>query len=389
MSYMARAKEIESEIIAHRRCIHENPEVGMDTQDTVAYIKEQLTQMGYHPKQVGKGGVSATVGSGGKTILLRGDIDALPMGEDSGLPFASKKKEMAHTCGHDMHAAMLLGAAKLLKERESQLKGTVKLMFQPGEEIFAGAQDMIDHGIMEAPKVERALALHVLSGLPTGKVFVKEGPLLASCNGFKITITGKGCHGAMPQNGVDPINIGVHIHLALQGLVSREIDFSNGALLTIGEFTAGSASNIIPNTAFMQGTLRTFNEAQREFLVDRLKTIVTQTAELFRGSAEIEIFSDVPVTSNNVDFTRTIRGYLEKSAGSDYDVVDGMSATASEDFSRIANLVPAAMLFLGASDLTSGEEIFPMHHPKVVFDEAVLAKGASIYAEVAERWLEE
>jgi len=386
MSYTARAKEIEKEIIAHRRYIHENPEIGLETSGTVAYIKEQLTQMGYVPKEVGKGGLSATVGTGGKTILLRGDIDALPMGEDSGLDFASKK-EMAHTCGHDMHAAMLLGAAKLLKERESELKGTVKLMFQPGEEIFAGAQEMIDHGIMESPTVESALALHVLSGLPTGKVFVKEGPLLASCNGFKITITGKGCHGAMPQNGVDPINIGVHIHLALQALVSREIDFSNGALLTIGEFTAGSASNIIPNTAFMQGTLRTFNEEQREFLMERFKTIVTQTAELFRGSVEIEIFSDVPVTSNNVDFTRTVRGYLEEAAGEDYEVVDGMSATASEDFSRIANLVPATMLFLGASDLTSGEEIFPMHHPKVIFDENVLTKGAAIYAEAAERWL--
>lgn len=389
MHYTMRAKEIEQEIITHRRYIHENPEIGLETSGTVAYLKEQLIQMGYEPKEVGKGGLSATVGNGGKTILLRGDMDALPMSEDSGLDFASKKEDMAHTCGHDMHAAMLLGAAKLLKERENELNGTVKLMFQPGEEVFAGAQEMIDHGIMESPTVERAFALHVLSGLQTGKVFVKEGPLLASCNGFKITITGKGCHGAMPQNGVDPINIGVHIHLALQGLVSREIDFSNGALLTIGEFTAGSASNIIPNTAFMQGTLRTFNEDQRDFLVERLKTIVKQTAETFRGTAEIEIFSDVPVTTNNPEFTRTIRGYLEDAADDHYEVVDGMSATASEDFSRIANLVPAAMLFLGASDLTSDAEIFPMHHPKVIFDENVLVKGAAIYAEVAERWLKE
>jgi len=389
MSYMKRAKELEKEIIAHRRHIHANPEIGLDLPNTVAYVKEQLVQMGYEPKDVCEGGLSATVGVGEKTILLRADMDALPIQEETGLPFASKKEEMAHTCGHDLHTAMLLGAAKLLKENEDCLNGTVKLMFQPGEEIFIGAEEMLKGGIMEDPKVDCALAMHVFTEHQVSKVFIKEGPVMASCNGFKITITGKGCHGAMPQKGIDPINIGVHIHLALQELIAREVGFRDVAILTIGEFKAGSACNIIPNTAIMQGTLRTFDEDIRVYLVERLKTIVEKTAEAFRGTAEVEMFSDNPATVNHPEFTGTVRRYLEDIAGDDIEVVEGFSTTGSEDFSYIANLVPAVMLFLGASDLDSGEEVFSLHHPRVMFDERVLSKGAAIYAEIADRWLKE
>lgn len=387
MSYLQRAKEMEQELIGYRRQLHQHPEVGLELPRTVAFVMEQLQGMGYQPEEVG-GGVTATVGNGGKCILLRGDMDALPMEECSGLSFASGV-EAAHTCGHDMHTTMLLGAAKMLKENEQQLNGTVKFMFQPAEEIFAGAKAMMEGGILENPKPDCAMSSHVFSGHHYDRVFIKEGALLSSCTGFKITITGKGCHGAQPQNGIDPINIGVHIHLALQELIAREVDFNNSALLTFGQFVSGTANNIIPQTAVMQGTLRTFNEEIRSYLAERMKTIVHLTAEKFRGSAEIEILSDLPVLVNDPEMTETVTGYLKDMAGDSIKVEPGFMATASEDFSYIAKAVPAVTIFFGASDMDDSEEKYPMHHPKVLFDERVLYRGAAMYAEVADRWLKE
>ncbi|MFV0363671.1 MAG: M20 family metallopeptidase [Suipraeoptans sp.] len=385
MNYLQRARELKTELVNNRRQIHENPELGLDLPNTVTYVMDKLKEMGYEPKQIG-GGVTAIAGESGKTILLRADMDALPMEEQSGLDFSSKNGA-AHTCGHDMHAAMLLGAAKLLKENEANLKGRVKFMFQPAEEIFAGAKAMINEGIMEEPRPDCAMSSHVFSGHSYDKVFVKEGPLLSGCNGFKITIHGKGCHGAQPQNGIDPINIGVHIHLALQELISREVDFNNSALLTFGQFVSGTAANIIPETAILQGTLRTFNEEIREYLVERMKTIVKLTAEKFRGTADVEILSDLPVLMNDSDLTKSVRSYLQDMSGSEITVEPGFMATASEDFSFIAKMVPSVTVFFGASDMDV--ESYPMHHPKVQFDERVLYRGAAMYAEVADRWLKE
>jgi len=387
MNYLQRAKELEAELIQNRRHIHSNPEVGLDLPKTVAFVMDRLKAMGYDPKEVG-GGVTCTVGKPGKVILLRADMDALPMEEHSGLDFASDNGN-AHTCGHDTHTTMLLGAAKMLKENEDQLNGTVKFMFQPAEEIFAGAKSMIENGILENPKPDCALSSHVMSGLNYDRVYIKEGALLTGCNGFKITISGKGCHGAQPQNGIDPINIGVHIHLALQELIAREVDFSNGALLTFGQFVAGTAANIIPQTAVMQGTLRTFNEDIRAHLVERMKTIVKLTAEKFRGTAEIEIISDLPVLINDAGMTNKVRSYLEAIAGNEIKVKDGFAGTASEDFAFVANAVPATTIFFGASDMSDPEEKYPMHHPKIKFDERVLYRGAAMYAAVADQWLRE
>lgn len=387
MNYLHRAKDLEAEMIENRRCLHANPEAGLVLPKTVAFVTDKLKAMGYESKEVG-GGVTCTAGRGNKTILLRADMDALPMEEQSGLAFASKQ-DAAHTCGHDMHAAMLLAAAKMLKENEDQLNGTVKFMFQPAEEIFAGAKSMIESGILENPKPDCAVSCHVFSGHHYDKVFVKPGALLTGCNGFKIIITGKGCHGAQPQNGIDPINIGVHIHLALQELIAREVDFNNGALLTFGQFTAGTAANIIPQTAVMQGTIRTFNEEIRAFLVERMKTIVQLTAAKFRGSAEIEIISDLPVLMNDEQMTAKVRSYLEGMAADEIKVEDGFVATASDDFAFIAKAIPSTTIFFGASDMENPDEKFPMHHPQVTFDERTLYRGAAMYAQIAEQWLQE
>lgn len=382
-----RALELNSQIIADRRELHKFPEVGMDLPKTTAYITQRLKTMGYQPQPCGLSGVMATVGNGGKTILLRADTDALPMEELSGLPFASQHPGKAHTCGHDLHAAMLLGAAQILKEQEKNLKGTVKLMFQPGEEIFAGAQSMIDYGILDSPKVDAAFGAHVFALCPLGTVGYCPGDMFASVDGFRININGVGCHGASSYQGIDPINIGLHIHLALQELISREIDSRQAALLTIGQFHAGDAANIIPQTAFMEGTIRTFSNDTRSFLVNRLKEIVESVAKTFRGTASVEMISKVP--TNYVD--EKIMNQMLQAVN---DLADENLTTAlveplqgSEDFALIAEKVPSAYFVLGA-DFPGQDTVKAPHNPKVVFNEEVLSIGAAVYANCAKSWLD-
>ena len=242
MNEYERALELKEETIANRRFFHENAENGPHLPETKAFVMKKLKEYGIEPVECGEG-VTATIGNGGKVILLRADMDALPMKEESGEPFSSKTGA-AHACGHDFHAAMLLSAAKILKEEEAELKGTVKLMFQPAEETFQGSKNMLEHGILEEPKVDAALAYHVSPGrFPVGLyMYNDKNTMMYSVDGFKITIQGKGSHGAYPQVGVDPINIGVHIHLALQELIARECNPSHSCVLTIGNQTFQSTA---------------------------------------------------------------------------------------------------------------------------------------------------
>ena len=225
MDFLKRAQELKDETTQNRRHIHQNAEVGLNLPNTKAFVMEKLREYGLEPKECGHG-VTATLGKPGKTLLLRADMDALPMPEESGEPFACPTGKTAHACGHDMHTAMLLTAAKMLKENESALCGTVKFMFQPAEETFEGARDMLESGLLENPPVDAALAYHVAAGkTPVGFVLYNDtGVMMASVDGFEITIHGRGSHGANPNLAVDPINVGVHIHLALQEFIERDSD---------------------------------------------------------------------------------------------------------------------------------------------------------------------
>ena len=256
------AKELEPQLQQWRRTLHRHPEVGFDLPRTKELVKKALTEMGYQPQDCGKCGVIALAGGKhpGKCILLRGDMDALPLQEESGEEFSSEVPGKMHGCGHDMHTAMMLGAAKLLKEQEDQIQGTVKLEFQPAEEIFQGSPDMIAHGLLEEPKVDAAAMFHVLAGmpLPAGMVLVPGGGItMASCEQYHITVQGKGGHGSMPNVCIDPITAAAHIHIALQEINSRELDPAKFGVFTTGRFEAGKASNVIPDTADMWGTIRT------------------------------------------------------------------------------------------------------------------------------------
>lgn len=388
MNYLQRANELKEETIQNRHYIHQHAEVGLHLPQTKAYIMQKLKEYGVDAKDCGNG-VTATIGKGGKVILLRADMDALPMPEESGLPFACPTGSEAHTCGHDLHATMLLSAAKLLKENESNLKGTVKLMFQPAEETFQGCQDMLDNGILENPKVDVALAYHVTAGnTPVGMfMYNKNSTMMFSVDGFKITITGKGSHGAYPNLSIDPINIGAHIYIALQELIARECDPSKSCVLTIGQFQAGNAANIIPETAVLQGTIRTNDPKSRELLVRRMKEIANAEATMFNGKVEIEMTSCVPPLICNTELVEEMVEYMNEMEIPNKSEYSGISASGSEDFALLCEKVPCCYMYLGAG-FNDERGAYGAHNPKVIFNEDVLPLGAACLATCATNWLE-
>lgn len=388
MNYYERALELKNETIENRRYFHTNAEVGLDMPKAKAYVMQKLTEYGLEPKECGYG-VTATVGKDdGKVILLRADMDALPMPEESGEAFACPTGTEAHACGHDFHAAMLLTAAKMLKENEAELEGTVKFMFQPAEETFQGGKNMIENGILENPHVDAALAYHVSPGkMPVGiYMYNSTGTMMFSVDGFKITVTGKGAHGAYPHNSIDPINIGVHVYLALEALIAREADPNKACVLTVGQFTAGTAENIIPNNAVLKGTIRTNDKTNRELLVRRMKEVAIRTAEAYGGTAEIEMISEVPPLICDPKFTEEIVGYMKELNIPGAMPYPGISASASEDFASIAEKVPSAFMYLSAG-YTDERGMYPAHNSKALFNEDVCPIGTSCLAHCATEWL--
>lgn len=387
MNYYERALELKEETIANRRYFHTNAEVGLNMPKAQAYVMDKLKEYGLEPEKCGHG-VSAVLGHGGKVLLLRADMDALPMAEKSGVEFACPTGTEAHTCGHDFHAAILLTVAKMLKENEECLEGTVKFMFQPAEETFEGSQDMIAAGILESPAVDAAMAFHVTPGkMPVGLyMYNNKSTMMFSVDGFKITIKGKGEHGAYPHKAIDPINIGVHIHLALQELIARESDPSHARVLTIGNFSAGTAANIIPAEAVLQGTLRTNNAETRKFLVRRIREVAERVAAVYNGSVEVEPLSAVPPLVCSPEMTNEMAGYIEELGIPGTMAYPGIEASASEDFAVIAEKVPSTYMYIAAG-FTDGRPVYTSHSPEVDFNEDVCGNGPAWMAHCATQWL--
>ena len=388
MSYYERALELKEEIVMNRRYFHTNAEVGLHMPKAKAFVMEKLKEYGLDPQECGEG-VTATIGKGGKVILLRADMDALSMPEQSGLPFACPTGTEGHCCGHDLHAAMLLTAAKMLKENEDSLEGTVKFMFQPGEENFTGAKNMVENGILENPKPDIALAYHVGPGqIPMGTFMYNDSgkAIMFSMDGFEIHIKGRGSHGAYPHMSVDPINIGVHIHLALQELIARECNPSDACVLTIGQFQAGSAQNIIPESAMMSGTIRTNSPEERQLLLRRLKEVSERTAEVYGGTAEVVMTGGVGPLVCDAALTKEMVGYMKELPIPNLTGYPGITASASEDFSVVAERIPSVFMYLAAGFLDERGAV-SAHNPKVVFNEDVLPMGAACLAQCATEWL--
>lgn len=386
MDYYKRALELKEETIENRRYLHENAEAGLHLPKTTQFVMEKLKAYGLLPAMCGHG-IVASVGKGKPVILLRADMDALPIREESGESFSSQTGAM-HACGHDFHAAMLLTAAKMLKENESALKGTVKLMFQPAEETFEGSNDMIANGILTNPKPDVCLAYHVTSGKSPAGIYMynANSTMMNSVYGFQITINGQGSHGACPNQGVDPINIGVHIHLALQELIARESDPKDVCTLTIGKFEAGTAANIIPDTAVLQGTLRTDRKEAGKYLANRIKEVAVKTAAVYNGTVTVETLSDVPPLVCDKKTTEEIVSYMQELSIENFTGYPDISATASEDFAVIAEQIPGTYMYLSAGFLDERGD-YTAHHSKVRFNEDVCPIGAACYAQSAEMWL--
>ena len=389
MGYYERAVELREDTVVNRRYFHTNAETGVHTPKAQAYVLEKLKEYGIPAQACGEG-VTATLGKGGgKVILLRADMDALPMPEESGLPFACTTGAEAHCCGHDLHAAMLLTAARLLKENEDALEGTVRFMFQPGEETFEGAKNMIEHGILENPKPDAALAFHVGPGkMPTGLFMYNDSgsAVMFSMDGFEIRIQGRGAHGAYPQMAIDPINIGVHIHLALQELIARECNPSDACVLTIGQFQAGSAANIIPESATLRGTIRTNKPEARALLVRRMREVSERTAAVYGGTAEVVMTGGVGPLICDPALTKEMVGYMKKLPIPGLTGYPGITASASEDFALVTEQIPSVFMYLSAGFLDERGAV-PAHNPKVQFNEDVLPIGAACLAQCATEWL--
>ena len=388
-NFIKQAKLIKEDLLNYRRTIHSNPEVGDKLPKTKAFVMDKLREFGYEPIEICESGIVATIegNKSSKTFLLRADMDALPMKEDTNCDFKSNNGCM-HSCGHDMHTAMLLGAAKLLKQNQDQIEGTVKLVFQPDEEGFTGAKKMINAGVLENPKVNAAMAMHVHSGTPSNVVLYGLGTSIAGCNRFRIVVKGIGCHGAMPETGIDPINIAAHIYLSLQEITSREIPSTKPAVLTIGKFVGGDAPNIIPKEVIMEGTIRSLDKELGQFIFNRVNDIVKSTAKMFRGEAELIELSSVPPLANDTNLAKELGSYVKDLVGEKGVVEFEGGGMGSEDFASYSYEVPSVYFMLGAGTKQEnplyGE---PMHNNKVLFNEDIMVTGAAMHAYCAIKWL--
>lgn len=385
MNLMNEAAALAGQLTAWRRTLHAYPETGICLPKTMAYIAGELESLNIsYTLHEDISCIEATVGSGEHCFLLRADVDGLPMEEETDLPFRARNGCM-HSCGHDLHGAMLLGAAKLLKDHEADLPGTVKLLFQSGEEVFLGAKSAIAAGVLENPKVDAAFAMHVIAMLPLGLVMTGKQPM-ASVDGFRITLTGHGGHGSMPETAIDPINAAVQVYLALQSLVAREIGGTEEAVLTVGQLTAGDAPNIIPQRAVLQGTLRTFDPKVRRRLRQRMEEISMGVAAAYRCKGEYEsLFECASVVTDDAltgQIEQTVHSLLPR-----FHVLDGAHGMGSEDFAEITQQVPSAYFMLGAGPAEENLRL-GQHNPKILFSEDVLPLGAAIYAQAALDWLE-
>lgn len=383
--FLQEAKEYREQLIACRRRLHTCAETGFDLPRTAAVIAETLADLGCKPKTIGRCGLTATIGNGSPTVLLRADMDALPMKEKAAVPFACKEGNM-HACGHDMHCAMLLGAAAILKRHAMELNGCIKLMFQPAEELLEGAADMLAHGLLENDQKCVSLMLHVMSatGLKTGTIVVPDGGVSApAADMFCITVRGKECHGAMPHMGIDPINAAAHILLALQTISTREMGIGDGHALTIASFHGGETANAIPGEAILHGSVRSYDVKMQQFLRERIKAIAETTASAFRAAAQINWLSACPPLLNDQRLVERAEKILPSVIGKEYVLTarklkgEGARSVGSEDFAYISQRIPSLMLAIAAG----GEQ--PLHHPEVVFDEDALPYGAAVYAAFA------
>lgn len=388
---LCRAQELKEETISNRRFLHQHPELGLTLPVTSSFVEKKLKEMGYQIKYLGSSGLTAVAGEAhtGKTILLRADMDALPMSEESGLEFAAQKG-ISHSCGHDLHTAMLLTAAKIIKEQEVCLKGQVKFLFQPGEETGDGALLMISEGILNDPRPDAVLAMHVNAKAPLGMLGYGSGITFCSNDNLEITIKGEGGHGARPHEARDPLKTANHLYQALQTIRTSDISPLEPVILTITAINGGSTYNVIPDKVTMKGTLRTYDEEAQQKVLKRIEEICRNIGKLFDNEIVIQ-FKDkiLPMYCAPV-FTDEIIGYGREILGAHRVSPVNEVKMGSEDFAYISSQYKAASgyLFIGAGPDEENGYPYGQHSPRVIFNEDVLPLGAAVMAGSAIKWLE-
>jgi amidohydrolase len=374
-------------LVADRRHFHQHPERGFQERGTAAYVAERLARLGIeHQTGVAETGVVGLIRGEhpGGCVLLRADMDALPLTEETGAEYASQTPGVHHACGHDGHTAMLLAAAEILNQRRHQLQGTVKLVFQPAEEGPGGAKPMIEAGVMENPRVDACFGLHLSNDNPLGTLAIQGGALQASADLFDISIEGDGGHAAMPHQTVDVVAAGAAIVGELQRIVSREIDPRDPAVITVGSFHAGTAPNIIPQRAELRGTIRTLDPQVQEFVHRRLREIAEATAAAARARADARVTGLYPVTINDEGMASFARSVVEQMA--DVQIVSQRPIMGAEDMSFFLNAAPGCFIFVGSANRERGLH-HPHHSPLFDFDEAALSIGVEVHCRLALAYL--
>lgn len=400
------ARAQQAAMVDWRRDLHRHPELGGYETRTAGVIARELRALGLEPRTgIARTGVAAVLKGAlpGPRIALRADMDALPVKEETGLPFASTMTStyrgqpvgVMHACGHDMHVAILLGVARALAARRDTLPGEVMFVFQPSEEgpdepgAPFGARLMLDEGVWKDFRPDAVFGLHVWSGLETGQVGFRSGPLLASADEWSLTVHGRQTHGSRPWDGVDPITIGAQILLGTQSLVARQVNIaSTPVVLTAGQFNAGVRFNIIPEQAQLVGTLRTFDPVVREDVIARFERIARDYAHAAGGSAELKVVNNAPATINDPALARRVLPSLQAAVGADR-VVEMPLQTIAEDFSQFANEVPGAYFLVGTTPAGQDPAAMPINHsPRYAPDEAALEVGARAMLQAALDYLE-
>lgn len=390
MQWPQEAAHLLPDLVSLRRAIHAEPELGLQTPQTAAKIMAALAGL---PLEYRTGpstsGIVAVLrgGCAGRTVLLRGDMDALPMHEDTGLSFASQRPGAMHACGHDSHVAMLVGAARLLCARRNELSGTVLFMFQPGEEGWHGARFMLEDRLLE-PLPDASFALHVMPNRVHGQFTGREGPLLASADTIRITITGRGGHASMPHDALDPIPVACEIVSAIQAFVTRRMPASDPVVVTIARIQAGTTDNVIPETAAMLGTIRTLSAENRVAVHAGLRTLAEGIAAAHGAAAHVEIECGFPVTRCDPRAVALGRRVVHELYGEQSWHSLAAPVMGAEDFSYVLEKTPGAMFFLGASAAGSDfRSCCGLHSNRMVLDETIMARGAAVLAGIADRFL--
>ncbi|QJD82701.1 M20 metallopeptidase family protein [Cohnella herbarum] len=389
MSILLRGQAIAEELIQFRRDLHRHPELSFQESETAAKVAERLTRIGVPYREgVGGHGIVADIRGEqpGPIVALRADMDALPIQEETELDYRSVRPGIMHACGHDAHTSILLGAAKLLAEDRGKLHGSVRLIFQSAEEINAGAKAMIEQGVLDG--VNEIYGLHNLPTLPAGMVATRHGAMMGSVDRIEITLEGKGGHGAIPDQSIDPIVCASAIVMSLQTIISREASPFEPVVVTIGSIRSGDANNVIPQTCEMTGTVRTFDPRVQEQIPERIERIVNRIAEGYRCKVRLTYIRQVPVLVNHDAPVLHVDAVVDTVIGSDRRMT-AQPTLAGEDFSVYLALVPGCFFWLGSGPETNADRAYGLHHPKFTVNEECIPLGSALLAEIASQRLVE